>query len=53
MISALHLIWIIPLSASLGLFMTALMVAGKEKQEGESHESASFEGVGKHRSDHR
>jgi hypothetical protein len=29
MISALHLLWIIPLSASFGLFITALMVAGK------------------------
>lgn len=29
MISALHLLWIIPLSASFGLFIMALMVAAK------------------------
>lgn len=35
MINALHLIWIIPLSASFGLFITALMVAGKDDKERE------------------
>lgn len=35
MISALHLIWIIPLSASFGLFITALMVAAKDDKERE------------------
>ena len=30
MISALHLLWIIPLSATVGVFMTALCVAAEE-----------------------
>lgn len=39
MISALHLLWIIPLSASFGLFITALMVAAKDdKYEREEKE---------------
>ena len=29
MINILHLLWIVPLSASFGLFVTALMVAAK------------------------
>lgn len=35
MISALHLLWIIPLSASFGLFIMALMVATKDDKERE------------------
>lgn len=38
MISALHLLWIIPLSVSFGLFITALMVAGKDDKEREEKE---------------
>lgn len=30
MINALHLIWIVPLLASFGLFVTALLVAAKD-----------------------
>lgn len=30
MINALHLIWIVPLSASFGLFMMALFIVAKE-----------------------
>jgi hypothetical protein len=30
MINALHLIWIVPVSASFGLFMAALLVAGRD-----------------------
>lgn len=35
MINALHLLWIIPLSASFGLFIEALMVAAKDDKERE------------------
>lgn len=38
MISALHLLWIIPLSASFGLFIMALMVAAKDDKEREEKE---------------
>lgn len=38
MINALHLIWIIPLSASFGLFITALMVAGRDDKERKERE---------------
>lgn len=31
MISALHLIWIIPLSASFGCFIMAILAGAKEK----------------------
>lgn len=31
MISILHLLWIVPLSASLGFMLAALLAAGKEK----------------------
>jgi len=31
MISALHLIWIVPLSAALGFFCAALLGSGKNK----------------------
>lgn len=37
MINALHLLWIIPLSASFGLFIMALMVAGKDDKEKEDY----------------
>lgn len=39
MINALHLLWIIPLSASFGLFIMALMVAAKsgDKERREEH----------------
>lgn len=30
MINALHLLWIVPLSASFGLFITAILVAAKD-----------------------
>jgi hypothetical protein len=30
MINALHLLWIVPLSASFGLFITAIFVAAKD-----------------------
>lgn len=33
MISAWHLLWIIPLSASLGMLVTALCVAAKDNKE--------------------
>jgi hypothetical protein len=35
MISVLHLLWIIPLAASFGLFIMALMVAAKDDKERE------------------
>ena len=35
MISALHLIWIIPISASVGAFMMALFTANKNDGEGD------------------
>lgn len=38
MISALHLLWIIPLSASFGMFIEALMVAGRDDKEREEKE---------------
>jgi hypothetical protein len=33
MISAWHLLWIIPLSASLGFFVAAICVAAKDNKE--------------------
>lgn len=33
MINALHLIWIIPLAATLGLVVAALMAAGKNEDK--------------------
>ena len=35
MINALHLLWIIPVSSWLGLFIGALLAAGKEKNNTE------------------
>lgn len=31
MINALHLLWIIPVAASFGLFVAALLVAGRDE----------------------
>ena len=31
MINALHLLWIVPLATSLGLALTALLVAGRDE----------------------
>ena len=33
MINALHLIWIIPLSASIGVFALALVIGGSQYEE--------------------
>lgn len=33
MINALHLIWIVPLSASIGVFAMALVIGGSEYEE--------------------